>query len=211
MYLAQQNIGNYQAGQSAHPPRFNPPVSLIPGMRSGANNGGSGGLGRKLNVVTEPEGRKTPQSQSGSASTISAYLQQQYQQQRQENRTPSSSSRGSWDQQDSKLANRTSNPNLQYMYQHGSKAETASAVPSVPPIPPQYLQQQSRISAGFGQGGAGGQQQQQLTTSLQNPQNFLSNPIDLPSLIAAKGYNPTNFDIRPAYVCPSRPYCCVTK
>jgi hypothetical protein len=29
--------------------------------------------------------------------------------------------------------------------------------------------------------------------------NFLSSPVDIPSLIAAKGYNPATFDVRPAY------------
>lgn len=30
----------------------------------------------------------------------------------------------------------------------------------------------------------------------------LSSPVDVPSLIAAKGYNPATFDVRPAFVSP---------
>jgi hypothetical protein len=41
-----------------------------------------------------------------------------------------------------------------------------------------------------GQSGNGGQ----------SLQGFVNSPIDVPSLIALKGYNPSNFDIRPQFV-----------
>jgi hypothetical protein len=197
VYQNQQTIGNYQAGQSSHPPRFNPthpPPSQAPGVRNGGGNNGNGS--RKPDLAPDLEGRRTPQASSGGSN----YMQQQQQQyqQRQESRTPSS--RGSWDQKDRILGNRTSNQNLQYGYQHGGKVDSGPSVPNVPPIPQQYLQQQPRMTGGssFSQGAGG---QQQVTGSGQAPgQALVSAPIDVPSLIAAKGYNPANFDIRPQLV-----------
>ncbi|KAG6909609.1 hypothetical protein DXG01_016391 [Tephrocybe rancida] len=199
----QQNASPYLGGQSAHPPRFNPaypPPAQAPGIRSNNNNnnGNNGnGNGRNLQLVTNLEGRKTPVSQGG-------YVQQQQYQQQQDNRSQSSSG-GSWDNKDRSLNTRSSNPNLQYGYQQGGKGG-GSNVPSVPPIPQQYLQQQQQqqprtggtpsYSQGSGQQGQQQQQQQQGGSG----QGFANTtPIDVPSLIATKGYNPTNFDIRPQF------------
>jgi YTH domain-containing family protein len=192
-YQAHQNVGNYQAGQSSHPPRFNPthpPPPQVPGIRNGGNNGTNGSNGgRTLDVVTDLDGRKTPQAQPGGSN----YIQQQQYQQQQDSRTPSS--RGNWDQKDRMLGNRTSNPNLQYNYQQGGKGDN---VPNVPPIPQQFLQQQPRLTGGssFAQGAGG----QQGTGSGQASGQSLMSPIDLPTLIATKGYNPANFDTRPQFV-----------
>lgn len=191
MYHNPSNVGNYQAGQSAHPPRFNPthPPSTQANLRGA---GGNGNGGRKLQLTTDLEGRKTPQG--------AQYLhQQQYQQ---DNRSQASG--GSWEQKDRSLSNRSSNPNLQYGYQQGGKG-SGSNVPSVPPIPQQYIQQQQqpRMAGGaYNQGGGNQQQQQQqgaVGTSGQG-QGFVNTPIDVPSLVLAKGYNPANFDTRPQFV-----------
>ncbi|KAG6862092.1 hypothetical protein C0995_007222 [Termitomyces sp. Mi166 len=196
----QQNTGSYQGGQSAHPPRFNPaypPPVQAPGLRNNSNNGNNGnGNGRDLRLVTNMEGRKTPVSQGGS------YPQQQYQQQD----TRSQPSGGSWDNKDRSLTSRSSNPNLQYGYQQGGKGG-GSTIPNVPSIPQQYLQQQqqqhqSRVSnqAPYTQtGGQQGQQQQQQQQGGSGQGFSVTTPIDVPSLIATKGYNPTNFDIRPQF------------
>ncbi|KAH0583645.1 hypothetical protein H2248_009259 [Termitomyces sp. 'cryptogamus'] len=192
-YQSQQNMGLYQGGQSAHPPRFNPaypPPVQTAGSRNNGNNGNNGnGNGRDLRLMTNMEGRKTPQGGS--------YSQQQYQQQD----TRSQSSGGSWDNKDRSLANRSSNSNLQYGYQQGGKG--GSSIPNVPPIPPQYLQQQqqSRVANQVPYAQTGGQQgQQQQQQQGASGQNFsVTTPIDVPSLIATKGYNPTNFDIRPQF------------
>ena len=193
MYQAQQNIGNYQAGQSSHPPRFNPahpPPSLAPGSRNGGNNGNNGNGSRTLDVVADLEGRKTPQAQSGGSNYMQQYQQQQ------DSRSPSS--RGSWDQKDRMLGNRTSNPNLQYGFQQSGKGDSGSGVPSVPPIPQQYLQQ-PRMSTGSAFGLSGVQQQNSGSGQVSG-QSLISTPIDVPSLIATKGYNPANFDVRPQFV-----------
>lgn len=211
----QQQQGYPVGGQSVHPPRFNPshpPPAQAPGIRGGNNGGngnggnGNGNGGRKLQLVTDFEGRKTP---SGGTASTSAYPHQQYSQQpqqqpqQQQRDDRAQTAGGSWDQKDRILGNRTSNPNLQYGYQqqggqHG-KSGSGSSVPNVPPIPQQYLQQQqghSRVgSAGsFGQGQQGGQ------GGGNSGQGFVNTPIDVPSLIATKGYNPTNFDTRPQFV-----------
>lgn len=192
MYQGHQNIGNYQAGQSSHPPRFNPshpPPSQAPGVRNGGSNGNGN---RTVELGTDLEGRKTPQAQSGGSS----YTQQQYNQP-QDSRAPSS--RGSWDQKDRMLNNRTSNSNLQYGFQHGGKSDNGSGVPNVPSLPQQYLQQ-PRITSGSSFGQGGGAQQQVSGSAQLSGQGLLSTPIDVPSLIATKGYNPANFDIRPQFV-----------
>jgi hypothetical protein len=95
------------------------------------------------------------------------------------------------------LRGSASNPNLRYGYQQSAghtKASSGSAVPSVPPIPPQYLQQQSnqinRQGLGIGSG---------FNDDPTPVQPILDTPIDVPSLVATKGYNPVQFDIRPPF------------
>ena len=122
---------------------------------------------------------------------------------------------GNWDQQRS-LTSRNSNPNLQY----SAGNYDASSLPPNPPIPQQYLnQQQQQHGAGQGprmgvvspfQGAQGQDQQQQLPVGMQSPplggaanlQNaggFIT-AMDVPTLIATKGYNPATFDCKPAFV-----------
>ena len=101
------------------------------------------------------------------------------------------------------LSARSSNSNLQY----SARGYDASSLPPNPPIPAQYLNQQDTPVQGGRVGGTtpftqnqqgslaiGLQQQQQ-----QQQQQFIS-PIDVPTLISAKGYNPSSFDCRPAFV-----------
>lgn len=219
--------GGYQpGGQSVHPPRFNPshpPPAQAPGMRSNVpgNNNGNGNGGSKLQLVTDFEGRKTPLSQAAYQQQQQYLAQQQYQNQGGQG---NNSGTASWEPKDRVLGGRASNPNLQYGYrqggQHSKSLSSSSAgsggggggmpsgpVPNVPAIPQQYLQQQQQprlgVATSFGgqQGGAGQQAQGQGTTSGQTPTTaFANTPIDVPSLIATKGYNPTAFDVRPTFV-----------
>ncbi|KAJ7137830.1 YT521-B-like domain-containing protein [Mycena epipterygia] len=191
------SYGNNTTGQSAHPPRFNPthpPPAQAPGMRNnngnGNGNGGGNGNGngsRKLQpLVTDFDGRKTPLGQTGGpASANAVYLLQQAQAQQQQylqQQSAQSSGGAGWEPKDPMLKMRTSNPNLQYGYQQ----QQASKGQPVPQIPQQYMQQQ--------------QQQQQRVPSGQTPtQPFVNTPVDVPSLIASKGYNPTNFELRPSF------------
>ncbi|KAF9526940.1 YT521-B-like domain-containing protein [Crepidotus variabilis] len=180
----QPNYGQYQQQPQsfAQPPRFNS-TQAPRGNNGGYNNYNANNNGGRSQQ--EFEGRKTPNSQRG------GYMpQQQYGQQDRS---------GSWDQKDSSLRGRASNPNLQYGYQQQqtgghSKAASGSSVPSVPPIPVQYLQQQNQAA------------QPNRNTSFETTAPtvptqppILDAPIDVPTLIATKGYNPAQFDTRPQF------------
>lgn len=201
IYMA--NMG-YQVGQSAHPPRFqptHPPPALSPGVRSG-NMQGAGNSSRKLQLNTDLDGRKTPTAQSGPApSIVPAYPQSIGAQQQMQSRVGSVNDTErvmtvtgatSWEQKE-KLGQRTSNPNLNYRYNQSQKGN----IPNVPAIPSQYLNQQSgqapRMGNSFGQG------QIQGDNSAQPVPGFVNTPVDVPTLIAGKGYNPPNFDVRPGF------------
>ncbi|KAG6376292.1 YTH-domain-containing protein [Boletus reticuloceps] len=174
------NSAAFQPGGSIQPPRFNPTQAppLSPGsMRQNAIQGGNG-TSRKLQLNTDVEGRKTPTSQSrGSTSDSTA------------------TGASTWDQREKHLTERASNSNLNYGYNQGQKG----SISSVPPVPLQHLNQMSAMQAprlGFTHGQM---QQSQNDNNLQSLAGFLSSPVDLPTLIATKGYNPQHFDIRPQF------------
>lgn len=219
MYQVNNNDDNFQAGQSAHPPRFNPgqpPPPQAPGMRNHNGNGNGGQSGRNLQpLVTDFDGRKTPLSQGNHGPvSASAYVppighQQQQSQPSQRgvaglvnnnDRALTVTGTTTWDQKERLLGGRTSNPNLQYMYDQQGRPDPS--IPNVPPIPAQYLPQAAGqgprlvTTPQFGQGQPG---QGQIGNGNQTLQGFTT-PIDVPSLIVSKGYNPANFDIRPNFV-----------
>ena len=123
------------------------------------------------------------------------------------------------------LRGRGSNPNIGQGYQ-GQFTGGFGNMPPPPPIPAQYLHQAqgNRNMAGganmplgmggYGPAGGGGQafgpgaggfpgqpgMQQQQQPQVLDPAAILSSPIDVPSMIAQKGYNPANFDTRPPFV-----------
>lgn len=198
--IAQGGYGGgnqYASNQSAQPPRFS--------TSRGSNNGNGGNLmgGNGNKAPGEYEGRRTPNRSQNN------WQQQQQQQQRND-----------WDQgtQQGYLGGRRSNSNLQYSYQQGGHSKGSSGspgmnnVPAVPAIPQQYLQQQqgqqgygqqqsgrpglglaTNFSSGNGNGGNASPGQTPV-------QQTINTPIDVPSLIAAKGYNPSNFDTKPVFV-----------
>lgn len=85
-------------------------------------------------------------------------------------------------------------------------------MPPPPPIPAQYLNQvgvqhSGRLNAGSaftqqGNGGNGGIGSPPQPVGLQpgNPATYLGSPIDVPTMIAQKGYNPSSFDVKPPFV-----------
>jgi len=185
-------------GQSIHPPRFHPnhpPPSLSPVMRLGnthspANTGSS----RKLHLKTDADERKANTVQLGPGTgNIPGYAQAMGgQQQMHQSHTGSMSDtdRGaSWEQRDKFLGQRTSNSNLNNRYSQGHKGN----IPDVPPIPPQYLNQQSAQAPRMGNS------QGQMPRDQSTP-GYINSPVDVPSLIAGKGYNPSTFDIHPGFV-----------
>ncbi|KAJ7481135.1 YT521-B-like domain-containing protein [Mycena galericulata] len=168
-------------GQSAHPPRFNPthpPPTQAPGMRgnNGTGNGGGNGNGNrngsgKLQLVTEFDGRKTPLGQSGAgpASASAVYVLQQAQQQQQQQY-------------------------LQQQQQQQQQQASGSAPWDQKDRVLGLRTSNPNLQYGYQQ------QQQQRVPSGQTPtQGFANTPVDVPSLIATKGYNPANFELRPAF------------
>jgi len=101
---------------------------------------------------------------------------------------------------DRNLRTRMSNPNMQYgADRDGYGSGATSPMPPVPQIPVQYLNQ------------VAGTQPPRLGANALYGTNYMQNPaasyggnesmtgpvVDIPSLIAAKGYNPPNFDTKP--------------
>lgn len=211
-----QGFGGAAGGQTALPPRMNQQTGGQPsnvrkadnGSLGGGNGNGNGnGIGQggihqlqrqrsgKLQLQTDIESGKGPISPG-----VPPIGQQRH-------RASISSSQGSighgqhdersWDQRERGLVSRTSNSNLQY-----SANFDASGLPPNPPIPAQFLTQQVGSAARIGVTSPFGQNAQgqvQQTGGQQMP-GFINAPIDVPSLIAAKGYNPAAFDCKPAFV-----------
>jgi len=112
-----------------------------------------------------------------------------------------------WDQKERVLGGRASNPNLQYMYQSGQGNKGGNGIPNVPPIPSQYLNQSQAPRLGpstnfnvvgndRGQGnGNNGNGGGQAPLGVDG----VSTPVDVPTLLATKGYNPVDFDIKPIF------------
>ena len=214
-YAAGSAGNGYQQGQSAYPPRFNPPHNFnlqSPGMRN--NGGADNGASRKLQLVTDFDGGV----QQSSIQSASAYVPpighgiQQHQNQRQGERDEqqqhphrerafTASGSNPWDSKEKLLGGRMSNPNLHGVYQN----KGGPGIPSVPQIPTQYLNNQGQAPR-MGLANAQGNQQASRASSqgsnTQSPpaDNFITSPIDVPTLIAAKGYNPAEFDTRPLFV-----------
>ncbi|KAH9852680.1 YT521-B-like domain-containing protein [Lenzites betulinus] len=218
-----QQYGNVPQGQSAHPPRFNPshpPPVQAPGLRSG--NGG-GPTSRKLQLVTDLDSRNN----QGSVQSASAYVppighglsqagqplnrddQQQQQQSQPHHRDRAFTASGGtpWDNKERLLVGRASNPSLQQLYQQGKLAGDGNGqgIPSVPSIPSQYLNQgqaprMGTAAPGNNVGGQPGPKQNQGQGGPNGSnESYIASPIDVPTLIATKGYNPVEFDTRPGF------------
>lgn len=206
--IASNNNGQYYtgygggpgSGQSAHPPRFNPthpPPLQSPGAPRHQQNAGN----NNLKLATDLEGRKTPLGaglpRSGPSGAGGSYYPGQ--------RSGQNDDRiqaGVWEGRERALSARSSNTNLHQGY-HSKNPSSSSAgsgvgnggtgnddIPSVPPIPLQYLQQQPQRM---------GNNNNNNGQSLLNAQQMINTPVDVPTLIAMKGYNPTTFDSKPTF------------
>ena len=198
--------------QSNHPPRFNPnqsqPPQQLAGLRGAAPNDDDDSNSRKLQLVTNLEERGG-QLAGGSAGPVSAsaYVPpighglpqtststgQQQRGSAGEHDDRAFTASGSWDQKERVLHTRSSNPNINYGYNTQQQQGKAQGIPNVPAIPTQFLNQQQNLRLGLNtQLGSLG--------ALPAQPGILTSPIDVPTLVATKGYNPPNFDTRPAFV-----------
>jgi len=131
-------------------------------------------------------------------------------------------SAGQWEQKDRVIVGRSSNPNLSGSYRGGNGGN--NGIPTVPPIPPQFLNNQGQAprlgqnqnhfgvvggvtgNGHHGQnqgGGVNGNGTGMSTTATRFPigsDNLITSPVDIPTLLATKGYNPVEFDIKPPCV-----------
>ncbi|OCH86889.1 YTH-domain-containing protein [Obba rivulosa] len=206
------NGGNYQQG----PPRFNPSQQMQ-NVRNGS--GGSNNGSRKLQLVTDLDSRGSAQSQAA-VQSASAYVppighgmgpssqsgqghrsnerEDQSQQAQRDRAFTASGGTASWDQKDRILSGRASNTSLHSVYQtQQGKMGGNGNIPSVPPIPAQYLNQGQAPRMGSSVSNSSqGQSHSRGQGSQGGP---VTSPIDVPTLIATKGYNPVDFDTRPLF------------
>lgn len=108
---------------------------------------------------------------------------------------------GAWDQKSRFLTERNSNPNIHQNYQNQYGGQYGE-LPPPPPIPTQYMNQIQQPGRLPNDGGAASLYNQVGNQQMQgsNPANILSSPVDVPTMIAQKGYNPATFDTRPSFV-----------
>lgn len=194
--LATLDLSQAQAAQQMQPPRFN---ARQPGLRDSTSNSHlrqssrdvepGGNFTQYRGLVGRAPGAHSPHN------TVSAHAL----------RRPASASGDNGSpfpggDSDRHLRSRMSNPNLQYAEEREAFGSgSTSPMPPVPQIPSQYLNQV-----------AGAQPPRLGPNSLYSPA-YAHNPVasypsndammapvvDIPSLIAAKGYNPVNFDTKP--------------
>lgn len=202
---SQYSAATFSGAQPNHPPRFNPnqPQQFAALRSTGQNDSDAS---RKLQLVTnlDERGNQITGTSSGPVSA-SAYVppighpQSTGQQQRGgagefDDRAITAS--GTWYQKERVLHTRTSNPNINFASNAQQQLQKGQGIPSVPPIPSQFLQanqqQNFRLGVNTQLGGLG-------VLGAAQP-GILTSPVDIPTLIANKGYNPQNFDARPSFV-----------
>lgn len=185
------------------------------GYQQGSRNGSV--PSRKLHLVTDLDERQG--QPHGSVQSASAYVppigvaqptQYAAQNQRAQDEYPSNqrdraltaSGTSTWDQKERFLGGRASNPNLSHLYQ-GQKNGNGVGIPNVPPIPSQYLSNQGsapRMGATTPSNASGSQHPSRASSQANaSGDGFVGSPIDVPTLIATKGYNPVDFDTRPSF------------
>jgi hypothetical protein len=204
------STATFPGAQPTHPPRFNPnQPQQFAALRSAASNDSDGSASRKLQLITnlDERGNQLPGSSSGPVSA-SAYVppighghvlpQSTGQQQRAgtgETDERAFTASGTWDQKERVLHTRTSNSNINHGSNTQQQQSKAQGIPSVPPIPAQFLQANQQQNSRLGLN----MQTNNLGVVGAQP-GHLTSPIDIPTLVATKGYNPQNFDTRPAFV-----------
>jgi len=136
----------------------------------------------------------------------------------QRDRALTASSAGQREPKERVLAGRSSNPNLSGSYRNGGGNGGNNGIPNVPPIPPQFLGNQGqapRLGQNQNNFIVGGQHDQNqggvmngngvgtgasVTQFPVRSDNLITSPVDIPTLLATKGYNPVDFEIKPPCV-----------
>jgi YTH domain-containing family protein len=202
------SAANFSGAQATHPPRFNPnQPQQFTALRNAAQIDNDVSASRKLQLITnlDERGNQVSGSSSGPVSA-SAYVppighglpQSTGQQQRGntgETDDRAFTASGTWDQKERVLHTRSSNPNINHGSNTQQQQSKAQGIPSVPPIPVQFLQANQQQNARLGVN-----TQMNSLGPLGAQPGLLTSPIDIPTLVATKGYNPQNFDTRPAFV-----------
>jgi YTH domain-containing family protein len=201
------SAATFPGAQPTHPPRFNPNQPQQFAALRNAPNDNDGSASRKLQLITnlDERGNQLSGSSSGPVSA-SAYVphighglpQSTGQQQRAgtgETDERAFTASGTWDQKERILHTRSSNSNINHGSNTQQQQSKAQGIPSVPPIPAQFLQANQQQNARLGLN----TQTSSLGVVGAQP-GLLTSPIDIPTLVATKGYNPQNFDTRPAFV-----------
>ncbi|KAH9966818.1 YT521-B-like domain-containing protein [Russula dissimulans] len=207
---SQYSATTFSGAQSGHPPRFNSnQTQQFATLLGAAPNDSNGGAAHKLQLITNLDERASNQltGNSGSSGPVSAsaYVpavghgiqQSTGQQQRGGTGEPDErafTASGTWDQKERVLHTRSSNPNINYGSNTPQQQQKGQGIPSVPPIPAQFLQanQQANLRLGLNT-------QMNSLGALGAQPGLLTSPIDIPTLIATKGYNPQNFDTHPTF------------
>ncbi|KAI0345266.1 YTH-domain-containing protein [Trametopsis cervina] len=163
------------------------------------------GIGRKLQLVTDID-NQLPGTQSASAYVPPIGHQQNVQHHGEDPRNHRerafTTGANPWDQKERVVTGKLSNPNMQHLYQGKNGS---SGIPNVPSIPAQFLNnaqgQGPRMGFSHPSGNGAHPQSRSSQGSNQSPPNdaLLTSPIDVPTLIATKGYNPVEFDTRPFF------------
>lgn len=189
---SQQQMYNSAQDMGSHPPRFS----------HNQQNMGQPGRG---NMNSGPEFDDRRQMYGGAQSGYSHPSQHQRSHTQGNNdRDERSQAMGGpiWDQNGRMVSGRASNPNLRYGYQQGQQQGPGN-IPNVPAIPQQYLQTQQTLPTQAPRLGASSSDpQSQGQGSLGQGNQFNNNnmnAVDVPSLIALKGYNPQTFETRPQF------------
>jgi hypothetical protein len=175
---------------------------MRPGNTQGANTGSS----RKLQLDTGPDGRKTPTRPGPAPASAPAYVQAIGQQQQMHH--PRTGSMSEADRAYGRCGSfvlgtkgQASAPaHVQPQPELSIQPESKGNIPNVPPIPTQYLNQNQPGGQAPRMGNSSNQVHPQGDNNGQPVPGFIHSPVDVPSLIAGKGYNPPNFDVRPGFV-----------
>ncbi|KAI0703550.1 YT521-B-like domain-containing protein [Cytidiella melzeri] len=184
-------------------------VELDQQYAGGVGNNYQQGGSRKLQLVTDVSNQLSPGSAHSAAPyvppighSVQPGISRQGEDQHGHRERAFTTGTNLWDQKERLLGGKVSNPNLQHFYQGKNGNHN---IPGVPPIPAQFFNNTQGQGPRLGHSQPFNNAASQQARSSQGPSqnstadNFITSPMDVPTLIAAKGYNPAEFDTRPFF------------